>query len=326
MTALRNLTRFALLLACATSAFHAAAQSGAYPTKPLRFLVGYQPGGGTDLTARLVADRLAGALGQPIVVENRPGAGSNIAGEAVARATPDGHTLFISAGAMATNPSLYPGMSFDPARDFAPVIGLSLLPNVIVVNAGLPVRTLQELIAHAKANPDTIACASSSMGSTGHLSCELFNLQAGTRLQHVPYKGSSGAVTAVLAGQVPVLFDQIPAPLPHIRSGRLRAIVLTGPTRNPNLPEVPTSDESGLPGFHTNTWVAMFAPAGTPPAVVSRLNAETDRILKSAEVQQQLNGMGMEAIGGPPERLAQILASDTAKWARVIKAANVKLQ
>jgi tripartite-type tricarboxylate transporter receptor subunit TctC len=321
-----SLLRHALLALLALQAFSAAAQPAAWPSKPLRFVVGYQPGGGTDLTARLVADRLTPALGQPVVVENRPGAGSNIAGELVAKSAADGYTLFISAGAMSTNPSLYPNMPFDPVKDFAPVIGLSLLPNVIVVSAALPVRNIQELIAHAKAHPDKTACASSSMGSTGHLSCELFNLQAGTRILHVPYKGSSGAVAAVLANQVPVLFDQIPAPLPHIRSGRMRAIALTGPTRNPNLPDVPTTDESGMPGFHANTWVAMFAPAGTPPAVVARLNAEADRILKTTEVQQQLNAMGMEAIGGPPERLAQILASDTAKWARVIKAANVKLQ
>jgi tripartite-type tricarboxylate transporter receptor subunit TctC len=323
---LRSLHRLALAALMAFAATGAAAQSAAWPAKPLRFLVGYPPGGGTDLTARLVAEKLAPLLGQPVVVENRPGAGSNIAGELVARSAPDGYTLFLSAGAMATNPSLYPNMPFDPARDFAPVIGLSLLPNVIVVNAALPVRNLQELVAHAKAQPETTACASSSMGSTGHLSCELFNLQAGTRILHVPYKGSAGAVAAVLGGQVPILFDQIPSPLPHIRSGRLRAIALTGPTRNPNLPDVPTTDESGLPGLHANTWVAAFAPAGTPAPVVARLNAEMDRILKAPEVQQQFNAMGMEAIGGPPERLGQMLAADTAKWARVIKAANVKLQ
>jgi len=327
MNRIRKLTRFALLSLLALQATPAASQpAAAWPSKPIRLIVGYSPGGGTDLTARLVAERLSPVLGQPIIVENRAGAGSNIAGELVAKAAPDGYTLFASAGAMSTNPGLYPKMAFDPIRDFAPVIGLALLPNVIVVNAALPVNNIQELIAYAKANPGTAACASSSVGSTGHLSCELFNLQAGTQLLHVPYKGSAGAVAAVLAGQVPVLFDQIPAPLPHIKSSRMRAIALTGPKRNANLPDVQTSDESGLPGFYANTWVAVFAPAATSPAIVARLNSEIDRILQGADMRQRFEAMGMEAIGGSPESLAQLLASDTAKWARVIKAANVKLE
>lgn len=326
METTRTLYRCALLALCALHVLPAMAQPAAWPAKPVRFIVGYQPGGGTDLTARLIADRLSPALGQPIVVENRPGAGSNIAGELVAKSAPDGYTLFVSSGAMSTNPSLYPNMGFDPVRDLAPVIALTLLPNVIVVNAALPINNLQELIAYAKANPATAACASSSTGSTGHLSCELFNLQAGTRLLHVPYKGSAGAVAAVLAGQVPVLFDQIPAPLPHIKSGRMRAIALTGPNRNGNLPDTRTTDESGLPGFYANTWVALFAPAGVAAPILARLNGEIERILKSSDVQQRFNAMGMEAIGGPPERLTQILANDTAKWAGVIKSANVKLE
>ena len=319
-----GVAQFVLLAAMGLAAITAGAQP--YPSKAVRFMVGYPPGGGTDLTARIVAERLSPALGQPVVVENRPGAGSNIAGELVARAAPDGYTVFVSAGAMATNPSLYANMPFDPMKDFAPVIGLTLLPNVIVVNASVPARTLRELIDYAKANPDKASCASSSTGSTGHLSCEYFNLQAGTKILHVPFKGSSGAVAGVLGGQVPILFDQIPAPLPHIRSGKMRAIALTGPKRNANLPDVPTSDEAGLPGFHTNTWVSVFAPRATPAAVVARLNTEIDRILQSPDVQEKFNGMGMEAIGGPPERLAQMLAADTAKWAQVIKAAGITPQ
>jgi tripartite-type tricarboxylate transporter receptor subunit TctC len=326
MARVRTLFRLALLLAATAAATHAAAQSQPYPSKPLRFIVGYPPGGGTDLTARIVGERMQAALGQPVVVENKPGAGSNIAGETVAKSPPDGYTLFVSAGAMSTNPSLYKDMPFNPMTDFAPVVALSLMPNVIVVNAEMPVRNLQELIAYAKANPEKTSCASSSMGSTGHLSCEYFNLQAGTKILHVAFKGSAPAVAAVLGGQVPVLFDQIPAPLPHIRSGKMRAIALTGPKRNANLPDVPTTDESGLPGFYANTWVAIFAPKGTPAPIIARLNAEADKIVQSAEVQDKFKGMGMEAIGGAPERLAEILASDTAKWAKVIKAANVTMQ
>ena len=325
MPIIRTLRDAALALLLALPAVHAVAQA-AYPAKAIRFIVGYQPGGGTDLTARLVGERLSTALGQPVVVENRPGAGSNIAGDLVAKSAPDGYTLFVSAGAMSTNPTLYANMPFDPAKDFAPVIALTLLPNVIVVGDAFPARNLQELIAYARANPDKTACASSSTGSTGHLSCEFFNLQTGTKILHVPFKGSSGAVAAVVGGQVPVLFDQIPSPLPHIKSGRLRAIALTGPKRNANLPDVPTTDEAGLPGFHANTWVAVFAPKDTPAAIVARLNAEMNKVLQGGDVEQKFNAMGMETIGGAPERLAQILASDTAKWAQVIKAAGIKAQ
>ncbi len=325
MRTIRTLRNAALALLLALPAAQALAQA-AYPAKALRFIVGYQPGGGTDLTARLVGERLSTALGQPVVVENRPGAGSNLAGDLVATSAPDGYTLFVSAGAMSTNPTLYANMPFDPAKDFAPVIALTLLPNVIVVGDAFPARNLQELIAYAKANPDKTACASSSTGSTGHLSCEFFNLQTGTKILHVPFKGSSGAVAAVVGGQVPVLFDQIPSPLPHIRSGRLRAIALTGPKRNANLPDGPTTDEAGLPGFHANTWVAVFAPKDTPAAIVARLNAEMNKVLQGGDVEQKFNAMGMETIGGAPERLAQILASDTAKWAQVIKAAGIKAQ
>ncbi len=325
MRTIRTLRNAALALLLALPAAQALAQA-AYPAKALRFIVGYQPGGGTDLTARLVGERLSTALGQPVVVENRPGAGSNIAGDLVSKSAPDGYTRVVSAGAMSTNPTLYANMPFDPAKDFAPVIALTLLPNVIVVGDAFPARNLQELIAYAKANPDKTACASSSTGSTGHLSCEFFNLQTGTKILHVPFKGSSGAVAAVVGGQVPVLFDQIPSPLPHIRSGRLRAIALTGPKRNANLPDGPTTDEAGLPGFHANTWVAVFAPKDTPAAIVARLNAEMNKVLQGGDVEQKFNAMGMETIGGAPERLAQILASDTAKWAQVIKAAGIKAQ
>jgi len=325
MNAIPILQRLALFALLVVPALPAAAQA-AYPSKAVRFMVGYPPGGGTDLTARIVAERLQAALGQPIVVENKPGAGSNIAGEQVAKSAPDGYTLFVSAGAMSTNPSLYKNMPFNPMTDFAPVVALSLMPNVIVVNAEMPVRSLQELIAYAKASPEKTSCASSSMGSTGHLSCEYFNLQAGTKILHVAFKGSAPAVAAVLGGQVPILFDQIPAPLPHIRSGKMRAIALTGPKRNANLPDVPTTDEAGLSGFYANTWVAIFAPKGTPAPIVARLNAEADKVVQSAEVQERFKGMGMESIGGPPERLAEILATDTAKWARVVKEAGITMQ
>lgn len=326
MKQIKQLYGVALALLIAAQAGPVAAQTAEYPSKAVRFIVGYQPGGGTDLTARLVAERLAAALGQAVVVENRPGAGSNIAGDLVAKSPPDGYTLFASSGALSTNPSLYGNMPFDPLKDLAPVIGMTLLPNIIVVNAAMPVRNVGELIAYAKANPGKTACASSSPGSTGHLSCEMFNLQARTSILHVPYKGSSGAIAAVLSGEVPVTFDQIPTPLPHIKSGRLRAIALTGPKRNPNLADVPTTDESGMPGFYANTWVALFAPAGTPGNVIAKLNTEIDKILRTDDIRSRVGAMGMEPIGGPPEQLQQMLATDTAKWAKVIKSVGIKMQ
>lgn len=326
MTPTQKLASLAFAMACAVHGVPAVAQSAAYPTKPVRIIVGYSPGGGTDLTTRIVAERLGPVLGQSIVVENRPGAGSNIAGDLVAKSAPDGYTLFAAAGALSTNPNLYANMPYDPLKDLTPVIGLALLPNVIVVNASVPVKNIKELIAFAKADPTKVACASSSPGSTGHLSCELFNLQAGTKILHVPYKGSAGAVTAVLSGEVPILFDQIPSPLPHIKSGRLRAIALTGPKRNANLPDVQTTDESGLPGFYANTWVSLFAPAGTPAAIVARLNGEIEKILQQTEIREKFQSMGMEALGGSPADLAKMLASDTAKWANVIRTANIKIQ
>lgn len=318
-----KLTRSICALTMALFAAGAAAQS--YPDRPVRVIVGYSPGGGTDLTARLVAERLAPRLGQPVVVENRPGAGSNIAGAFVAKSAPDGYTLFAAAGGIAVNATLYSNMNYDPVKDLAPVAALTILPNVLVTNAQLPVKTLGDLIAYAKANPSNTACASSSVGSTGHLSCELFNQRAGTRILHVPYKGSADAIAALLAGQVQVVFDQIPTPLPHIKSGRLRAVVLTGPNRNGNLPDVPMVDEAGLPGFYANTWVALFAPAGTPAAVVERLNREAVAVLAQGDVRDRFSAMGMEAAGGSPGRLGEMLATDIAKWAKVIKDAKISV-
>lgn len=301
----------------------APATAQTYPARPVHFIVGYSPGGGTDLTARLIAERLAPRLGQPVVVENRPGAGSNIAGAVVAKSAADGYTFFAAAGGIAINASLYENMSYDPVKDLRPVIALVILPNVLLVNANVPVKTMSELVAYAKAYPNKTACGSSSIGSTGHLSCELFNQRTGTTILHVPYKGSADAISALLSGQVQVVFDQIPTPLPHIKSGRLRAVALTGKNRNDNLPGVPTSDEAGLPGFYANTWVALFAPAATPQSVVSRLNREIEAVLKLPDLRARLSAMGMETAGGSPDQLREMLASDIAKWAKVIKDAKI---
>ncbi|MFP5405630.1 MAG: Bug family tripartite tricarboxylate transporter substrate binding protein, partial [Gammaproteobacteria bacterium] len=327
--AMRYLIEFLKAAAAALLAVHAAsavAQHDDYPSKPVAFVVGYQPGGSTDLAARIVARDLSTAIGKPVVVENRPGAGSNIAGALVAKSAPDGYTLFVAAGALATNPSLYATMPFDPAKDLVPVIELVSLPNVIVVNPEVPARDIRELIAFAQANPDKLTCASSNPGSTGHLTCEMFVQETGVRMVQVQYKGSSGAVADLLGGHVDVLFDQIPASLEHIRSGKLRALAVTSPQRNVNLPEVPTVDEAGLPGFYSNTWAAIFAPAGTPSEIIARLNREMARILAGPEVRERLEAMGMEPVGGSPEQMAEVLRDDTAKWAAVITKGDIKLR
>lgn len=302
-----------------------AGAEGDYPRKPVAFVVGYQPGGSTDLAARIVARPLSAALGKAVVVENRPGAGSNIAGALVSKSVPDGYTLFVAAGALATNPSLYSSMPFDPATDLVPVIELVSLPNVIVTNPSVPASNIAELIAYAQTNPGKLTCASSNPGSTGHLSCEMFAQETGVKIVQVQYKGSSGAVADLLGGHVDVLFDQIPASLEHIRSGKLRALAIASPKRNINLPDVPTVDEAGLPRFYSDTWAAIFAPTGTPPDVVGRLNHEIDKILAEPEVRQRLESMGMDPVGGSPEHMAHVLQNDTAKWAAVIRKADIKL-
>lgn len=311
------------LFAAAALVVSAGVLAQAYPSRPVHVMVGYAPGGGTDLTARLVAERLRAVLGQSVVVENKPGAGSNIAGAAVARSAPDGYTLFAAAGGIAINATLNANMNYDPIKDLAPVVSVSILPNVLLVNSSFPAKTVAELITYAKENPKGVACGSSSTGSTGHLSCELFNQRAGTSILHVPYKGSSEAISALLAGNVQVVFDQIPAALAHTKSGRLRALALTGPNRNDNLPGVPTSDEAGLPGFYANTWVALFAPAATPPEVVKRLNEAVNEVLKQPDVRERFSSMGMEVGGGTPEQMRTMLETDIAKWRKAIEAAKI---
>lgn len=326
MNSIERLCRFAATLLLAIPASTVTAQTATYPSRPVTMVVGYQAGGGTDLTARIVAEKLSKALGQQFNVDNRPGAGSNIAGSAVAKAPPDGYTLFAAAGGIAVNATLYKNMLYDPQKELTPVALLTILPNVLLVHAPLPISNVAELITYAKNNPSKTSCGSSGIGSTGHLSCELFNQRAGTKILHVPYKGSAGAVLALVSGEVQVVFDQIPTPLPHVRSGKLRALALTGPDGNANLPGVPSVDAAGLAGFYANTWVGLYAPAGTPASVIDRLNVEIAKILQLAEVRDRFAVMGMDAGGGSPDRLRQLLAADIEKWAGVIKSAGIESQ
>jgi len=307
-------------------ALAAGAQAPAYPTKPIRLVVPFPPGGATDLIARAVAQKLAEAWGASVVVDNRPGAGGNIGTELVARSAPDGYTLEMgTVGTHAINPSLYAKIPYDHIKDFAPVILVAGVPNVLEVNPSVPVQTVQELIAYAKANPGKLNFASSGAGTSIHLSGELFKVMAGVQMTHVPYKGSGPALQDLLGGQVQLMFDNLPPSLPQIKAGKLRALAVTSSVRAPALPEVPTIAESGLPGFEASSWFGILAPAGTPPAIVAKVNAEVSKWLASPEGKEKLAGIGANAAGGSPEDFTRHIQAETAKWAKVVKESGAKV-
>jgi tripartite-type tricarboxylate transporter receptor subunit TctC len=295
-----------------------------YPTKPIRVVVPQPPGASTDLTARLVAQKLAEALGQPVVVDNRPGAGSIIGTELVAKAAPDGYTLLVVASSITINPSLHPNLSFDPLRDLTPITQLSAFPNMLTVHPALPVKTVADLIALAKAQPGRLNYGSSGTGTGTHLSAELFKYMTGVKMVHIPFKGGSQAVTALIGGQVQLNFATIPSVLPHVRSGKLRAVAVTTAKRSPAVPDVPTIAESGVPGYDHGPWNGLLAPAKTPAAIVARLNMEAAKAMHTAELKTVLNTDGAEPVGNSAQAFGAILREETAKWAKVIKAAGIK--
>lgn len=296
-----------------------------YPTRPIRLVVGYSAGGATDQIARLMGQKLSEALGQPVLIENRPGAGASIASEAVAKSAPDGYTIFMSTIANTINTSLYPALPFDFARDFAPITLVATIPNVLVVNPGVAANDLKEFIALAKSKPGEINFASSGSGSSIHLSGELFNLVAGVKLVHVPYKGSAPAMTDLLGGQVQSMFDNMPSALPHIKAGKLRALGLTSAVRSAAAPNIPTLAEAGLPGCEIISWFALSAPAKTPKEVIARLNLEATKALRLADVREKLAAMGAEPAPGTPEALAALIKTETAKWAQVVKQSGARV-
>lgn len=298
----------------------------AYPVKPVRVISGFPPGSGADITARLVGQKLGEALGQQFLIDNRPGAGSNIAAELAAKAAPDGYTIFIGTVANAINATLYAKLPFEFARDFAPVTLATSAPNVLVVHPSLPVKTVQELIAFARARPGQINYGSAGTGTAPHLSAELFKSMAGITLVHIPYKGSPPAVTDLMGGQVTMMFSPASSVLPHVKSGRLRALAVTTAARLPTLPDLPTVAESGLPGYETVTWFGFVVPAATPRDIVVRLNAEIGRVLAQPEVRQQFAGQGIDVIGGTPEEFAAYIRAEIVKWARVIKASGARAE
>jgi len=316
-----------LSAALAVSALRAAAAADAYPSKPVRFVVAFPPGGGTDIIARSIAQRLTVRLAQQVVVDNRPGAGGNIGTDIVAKSAPDGHTLLMgSAGPLAINASLFGKMPFDPIRDLAPVTLAASTPNVLVVHPSLRAATVRELIALAKARPGEINFASSGHGTPAHLAGELFNSMAGVKMVHVPYKGAAPALTDLLGGQVQLMFSTMPPALPHVKDGKLRALAVTSAKRSPATPELPTVDEIALPGFEANTWHGVVAPAGTPAAIVARLNREIVAILHLPEVVERLSAQGAEPVGSTPEEFAAYIRSETVKWAKVVRESGAKAE
>ena len=320
----RIFTRAAAVLAALAAATTVYAQS--YPTKPIKLVVPFPPAGSTDLSARAVANKLGERLGQPVVIENKPGAAGNIGAEVVAKSAPDGYTLLVgTVGTHAINASLYSKMPFDHLKDFVPVILLSTTPNVLVVHPSLPVKDVKELIALAKSKPNHLTFASSGNGTSIHLSGELFKSMAGVQMTHVPYKGSGPMLIDVMGGQVNLTFDNLSASIQHIRSGKLKPLAITTATRSPAMPELPTIAESGVPGYDSSSWNAIFAPAGTPKEIVERLAKELGAILQTPETKKFFSDQGAEAGGGTPEQLAAFVRAETAKWAKAVKDSGAKV-
>ena len=315
---------FASLLCCSTGHL-AVAQSG-YPTKPVRVLVPFPPGGPADALARIVGDKLGQSLGQPFVIENKPGAGGNIGMEQGAKAAADGYTLTLApAGNLTIAPSLYPKLPYDPAKDYAPITVLANVPNILITATTVPARTLRDLITLAKARPGTLNFASPGNGSGAHLAGELFKNMAGIDIVHVPFNGVGPAMNALLAGNVQIFFAQSSAALPYIRSGKVTALGVASAKRIASAPELPTIAEAGLPDFEVTSWYALVAPAGTPSAVIEKLNAEAVKMLASSEVQDRLTALGVEPVGNSPSEFQAMQKSETARWAKLAKDANLRL-
>lgn len=320
--------RLTLAVLCATFALilPATGSAQAFPSKPIRIVCPFPPGGGVDITARAIGLELSKSLGQPVTVENKPGAGGNIAAAEVARSAPDGHTLFLTLNSLhSISPQLYSKLPFDAMKDFAFITPLVAFSNVLIVNPAASAKSVQELIAQAKAQPGKLTYASSGNGTNVHLVGELFRSMAGVEVVHVPYKGSAPALTDMLAGNVTMMFETIPFAISQIKAGKLRPLAVTSARRSPLMPEIPALAESGLPGFDTIAWYGLIAPAATPRDIVMRLNAEAIKGANSKEFRDRMEPLGFEIVTGSPERMAEMLRADAVRWAPVIKAAGVKI-
>ena len=298
----------------------------AYPSKPVKMIVPYAAGGTTDVLARIVADKLTQGLGQTVVIEYKPGAGGTIGAEAAAKSPADGYTMVMGApGSHSTATSLYAKLPYDPVKDFVPIVHVANVPNSIVVHPSLAVKSVPELIAYAKAHPGELTYGSAGTGATTHLTGELFALLANVKLTHIPYKGSGQAMVDLLGGQIQMMFENLPGAATQIRSGKIRGLAVTSLRRSAAFPDLPAVSET-LPGFEVVAWFALFAPAGTPAAIVARLNAESNKALSLAEVREKIAAAGSDPIGGTSDELARFLASDIAKWTRVTREAGIKPQ
>ena len=305
----------------------ALSQQATYPSRPVRLIVPFTPGGTTDIFARLVGEKLSQSLGQQFVIENRGGAGGNIGTDAVAKADPDGYTLVMgTVGTHAINPSLYTKMPYDALTDFAPVAYVAGVPNLMVVSPKkVKATTVEEFIAEAKATPGKMTMASSGNGTSIHLSGELFKQMTGIEMPHVPYRGSGPAVNDLIGGQVDVMFDNLPSSIEQVRSGNLRALAVTSSKRSPAIPDKPTLAEAGLPGFEASSWFALFAPKGTPPEITSKLNQEVRKALETPELQKRFADLGGEIQSMRPDELMAYVKSEHEKWAKVVKASGAKV-
>ena len=326
----RSLARIALFSGLVIGALCVSAMSGAqttntYPNQAIRMVVPYPPGGPTDITARVVAAEMSKTIGQSVVIDNRPGASGMIGSEMVTKATPDGYTLLANASIHVINPSVYPDMRFDAIKDFTPITQLAQVPLVLVVPANSPIKSVKDLVEYAKANPGKVNFGSAGSASAQHLAGESFKIAAGIQMQHIPYKGSAPALTDLAGGQLQLMFDSMPSATPMINSGKLRAIAVTTTTRAKARPDLPTSAESGFPGFDISTWYAYWAPKGTPADVVEKLAASAAQALKNPEVIAKYEAMGAEPVGSTPAQFAAYVESEAKKWSEIVKKSGAKL-
>ena len=318
------------LLAAAIAGLVALALSGpaasqAFPSKPIKIVVPYTPGGPTDIPARLVGQKLSELFGQPVIIDNRPGAGGNIGADAVAKAPADGYTLLLVTTGHAINPAIYPKLGYDLTKDLVAVSQLTSSPMVVTVNPGLGVNSIQELIALAKAKPGTVSFGSAGNGSSTHLAPELFSMMAGIKMNHIPYKGSAPALTDVMAGTTQVAFDYMTSAMPFVRDGKLKGLATTGAARSPAAPDLPTVAEAGVPGFEVIGWNGVMAPAGTPPEVIAKLNAAIKQALATREVAERIAGLGASVQWNTPADFGAFVKAEVAKWGKVAKASGAKI-
>ena len=314
-----------LALSCGLAVLAPVAQAQSYPTKPIRLIVPFPPGGGNDVIARVIAQKLGERLGQQVIVDNRAGANGIVGLQALMQSPPDGYTLAVgAAGPLAVNPSLYDKLPYDPLKDFSPITNMVNYPLLLVVHPSVPVKTTQDLINLAKAKPKQLYFASPGSGNSGHLAGELLNSMANVQTVHVPYKGQGPALSDLISGQVQMLYSSIPSVLPQVKSGQLNALAVGSAKRVPSLPDIPTISESGVPGYEAYSWVGMVAPAKTPKDIVNRLNREIVDILKQKDVSEKLNQQGALPVGDSPEQFGAYIKTEIEKWGAVVRAANIK--